>query len=216
MSMTTSDALSTARRILSTGKALAPDRFPSSNGESGERTLAAWAELFAEYGVNYPPEVWTPAVRAWAARAAGDRMVTPRDILAAAREVIAHWETDPEKAAWLAEQRHGTLSRREAAGALPVGTAPESPADGRVTPNNALDAGADATPLGGLNAFRELRDEIGEKSIIRTVGKSTNTDGTVSPVAAALLRKKRDDLAARRAERAAKETNPVELGGGAA
>lgn len=216
MSMTTSDALSTARRILSTGKALAPDRFPSSNGESGERTLAAWAELFAEYGVNYPPEVWTPAVRAWAARAAGDRMVTPRDILAAAREVIAHWETDPEKAAWLAEQRHGTLSRREAAGALPVGTAPESPADGRTAPNRAIDAPADTPSLGGLNAFRELRDEIGEKSIIRTVGKSTNTDGTVSPVAAAILRKKRDERDARKAERARKGTGPVELGGGAA
>lgn len=216
MSMTTSDALSTARRILSTGKALAPDRFPSSNGESGERTLAAWAELFAEYGVNYPPEVWTPAVRAWAARAAGERMVTPRDILAAAREVIAHWETDPNKAAWLAEQRHGTLSRREATGALPVGTAPEILPDGRTAPNRAIGAAADAPALGGLNAFRELRDEIGEKSIIRTVGKSTSTDGTVSPLAAARLRKRRDERDARKAERERKGTNPIELGGGAA
>lgn len=211
MDHTTAETI--ARAVLARGKAALPARFPVVTTE----TVTVWADLFARYGVNYPTQVWPEAVDHYVAKMDdGDNQAGPRSILAAAREVIAHWETDPEKAAWLAEQRHGALSRREAAGALPVGTAPESPADGRVTPNKALDAGTDATPLGGLNAFRELRDEIGEKSIIRTVGKSTNTDGTVSPTAAAILRKKRDERDARKAERARKGTGPAELGGGAA
>ncbi|WP_443345645.1 hypothetical protein [Corynebacterium variabile] len=211
MDHTTAETI--ARAVLARGKAALPARFPVVTTE----TVTVWADLFARYGVNYPTQVWPEAVDHYVAKMDdGDNQAGPRSILAAAREVIAHWETDPEKAVWLAEQRHGTLSRREATGALPVGTAPEILPDGRTAPNRAIDAPADTPSLGGLNAFRELRDEIGEKSIIRTVGKSTNTDGTVSPVAAAILRKKRDERDARKAERARKGTGPVELGGGAA
>lgn len=147
----------------------------------------------------------------------GDNQAGPRHILAAAREVIAHWETDPEKAAWLAEQRHGTLSRRESTGALPIGTAPETLPCGSTATNRAITAATDTTPLGGLTAFRHLRDKIGEKNIIRTVEKSSSADGALSPRASALLRKKRDDLSARRANREAKGTAPEQhqIGGAA-
>lgn len=120
-----------ARTILNTGKAIAPDRFPSLKGEAAATVLRQWAEIIRENGTTYPGQVWEPAVRNWCTKAVGDRMATPRDILREASAIRTVWYGDQAKRAELDRRRHARLSDREARGALPAGTTPETPADGR-------------------------------------------------------------------------------------
>jgi len=193
MALATAEALDIAARILDTGKAIVPDRFPATRGEAGERTLAAWADVFADAGANYPPEVWAPAVRSWAARSVGDRMVAPREILNAAREVVAVWEGDPEKAAFLDRHRNAYLSRREAAGALPVGTAPENPSGGRL-------AAIPAPHGAGRQRFREQLDRFATRNL------AALDDPDATPHDRARARKRAEERDRRRAARDVRTT----------
>ena len=84
--------LELAANILAKGKKLAPDRFPQADREVAQ----AWAEALGV--VDFPPRLWAEAVTLWATRLAGDRMVTPRDLLSAAYSVRDRWEGDPERA----------------------------------------------------------------------------------------------------------------------
>ncbi|CAM5349405.1 hypothetical protein [Corynebacterium variabile] len=193
MALATAEALDIAARILDTGKAIVPDRFPATRGEAGERTLAAWADVFADAGANYPPEVWAPAVRSWAARSVGERMVAPREILNAAREVVAVWEGDPEKAAFLDRHRNAYLSRREAAGALPVGTTPVNPPDART-------AAISAHQGNGRARARAFMDELATRNL------AALDDPDATPHDRARARKRAEERAQRRAARDARTT----------
>lgn len=84
--------LELAANILAKGKKLAPDRFPQADREVAQ----AWAEALG--AVDFPPRLWSEAVTLWATHLAGDRMVTPRDLLSAAYSVRDRWESDPERA----------------------------------------------------------------------------------------------------------------------
>lgn len=177
-----------ARAVLARGKAALPARFPLLTDE----TIAVWADVFARYGVNYPPQVWPEAVDHYVAKMDdGDNQAGPRGILTAAREVVALWEADPDRAGWLAERRHGNLSRREAAGTLPVGTAPENPSGGRLA--------AIPAPHGeGRQRFREQLDRFATRNL------AALDDPDATPHDRARARKRAEERERRRAARDAR------------
>ena len=111
--------------ILRKGKALAPDRFPAipANAEDAKLTLDAWAEALGT--VDFPPALWAEAVTLWATQLAGERMVTPRDLIQAAYTVRDRWEGDPERARVLDELRAARANRNYAK----AGLEPITPAD---------------------------------------------------------------------------------------
>lgn len=100
--------LELAANILAKGKKLAPDRFPQADREVAQ----AWAEALG--AVDFPPRLWSEAVTLWATQLAGDRMVTPRDILSAAYSVRDRWESDPEKSKVLEQLRVDRANRNYA------------------------------------------------------------------------------------------------------
>ena len=107
--------------ILRKGKALAPDRFPAipANPEDAKLTLDAWAEALG--ALDFPPALWSDAVTKWATELAGDRMVTPKDILHAAMLARNDWEKDAEKKAILEALRVERANRNYAkAGLEPI------------------------------------------------------------------------------------------------
>ena len=104
--------LELAANILAKGKKLAPDRFPQADREVAQ----AWAEALGE--VDFPPRLWSEAVTLWATHLAGDRMVTPRDLLSAAYSVRDRWESDPERAQILEALRVERANRNYAKGGL--------------------------------------------------------------------------------------------------
>lgn len=87
--------LELAANILAKGKRLAPDRFPQPSQE----TAQAWSEALGK--LDFPPALWSDAVTKWSTELAGDRMVTPKDILHAAMLARNDWEKDAEKNAVL-------------------------------------------------------------------------------------------------------------------
>lgn len=103
--MNEDDKTRLAMGVLSRGKVLAPDKFPKPDMAVAE----AWGSILGR--LNVPMEVWPEAVDLWAAERAGEGMVTPRDLLAAARDVRDRWERDPERRKLLEQYR---LARREA------------------------------------------------------------------------------------------------------
>lgn len=101
-----------ASMILLKGKTLAPDRFPVIPGEDdpeGQKMLLdVWRESLSI--VSLPAEVWSAAVTMWATSMVGDRMVTPRDLIAAAYAVRDRWEQHPERRQVLDDYRLARLN----------------------------------------------------------------------------------------------------------
>jgi len=83
-------ALELAAQVLHMGKSIVPDRFPRANQETTEE----WALILARM-TSIPVAVWPEAVRLWAAEHVGDRMITPRELKSAAKDVLKRWEVDP-------------------------------------------------------------------------------------------------------------------------
>ena len=111
--MTPQENLRLAGRVISYGKAVAPDRFPAPS----EMTLAVWADVLGRMPV--PVDVWPEAVRLWAGESTSDRMATPADLRRAARVVLERWESDPAKRLQLRalrEERREQRDRQLAAG----------------------------------------------------------------------------------------------------
>ena len=100
--------------MLSLGKQLAPDRFPSVSVE----TVRAWALVVARY--RWPEALWLEAVVTWAAERVTEWMVTPRDIVDCVRIVRNRWEVDPVRGPELRAWREREVERRDAA--LAAGT----------------------------------------------------------------------------------------------
>ena len=100
--------LELAANILAKGKRLAPDRFPQADREVAQ----VWAEALG--AVDFPPRLWAEAVTLWATHLAGDRMVTPRDLIGAAYSVRDRWESDPERAQILESLRVERANRNYA------------------------------------------------------------------------------------------------------
>lgn len=95
--------------ILAKGKALAPDRFPAiQEGADGQLLLDSWVESLSI--VALPEQVWSAAVTMWATSMVGDRMATPRDMIAAAFAVRDRWENDPRRRELLEEHRAARLN----------------------------------------------------------------------------------------------------------
>jgi len=96
--------------VLAKGKALAPDRFPAipADSKAAEATLDAWREALSV--VALPEGVWLAAVTMWATSMVGDRMVTPRDLIAAAYAVRDRWEQHPERRQVLDDYRLARLN----------------------------------------------------------------------------------------------------------
>ena len=104
-----------AAHILAKGKRLAPDRFPQPSQETAE----VWAEALGS--LDFPAALWSDAVTKWATELAGDRMVTPKDILHAAMLARNDWEKDAEKKAILEALRVERANRNYAkAGLEPI------------------------------------------------------------------------------------------------
>jgi len=200
MTDTPQTPLEIARTILNTGKAIAPDRFPSLKGEAGTVVLKQWAETIRENGTTYPAQVWEPAVRNWCARAAGDRMATPRDIFHEASSLRTVWYGDKQLGAELDRRRNARLSEREARGALPVGTTPESPADAR----------AAAIAAANSPARRAMVDRITKK--LESVFHDPDATPRDRSLARIELEKRQRALAAREEKR---ENNLRQIGGAA-
>ena len=107
-----------AKRILTVGKRLAPDRFPQPALEIAE----TWELALAT--VNLPPQVWEDAVLLWCTHLVGDRMCTPKDLIAAAYTVRDRWESDPQRRQILEAHRVECQNRNYArAGLEPIGVA---------------------------------------------------------------------------------------------
>jgi hypothetical protein len=105
-----------AKRILTVGKRLAPDRFPQPALEIAE----TWELALAT--VNLPPQVWEDAVLLWCTELVGDKMCTPRDMIGAARTVRDRWESDPQRRQILEAHRVECQNRNYArAGLEPIG-----------------------------------------------------------------------------------------------
>lgn len=95
------DSKRAAMIILTRGKQLAPDRFPTLNAE----TAQAWADALRRYELS--EQLWLDAVTVFCTEKVGDRMVTPLDIIEAARAVKTRWEQSPEGRASIAKARGG-------------------------------------------------------------------------------------------------------------
>lgn len=100
--------------MLSLGKQLAPDRFPSVSVE----TVRSWALVVSRY--RWPESLWLEAVVTWAAERVTERMVTPRDVVDCVRIVRNRWEVDPVRGSELRAWREREVERRDAA--LAAGT----------------------------------------------------------------------------------------------
>lgn len=87
-----------AAEILNLGKKLAPDRFPKPD----PTITQAWATALNR---EYPARLWAEAVYLWATHRVEDKMCTPRDMLQAAHDTVARWETNPEDKQELEEFR---------------------------------------------------------------------------------------------------------------
>lgn len=137
--VTPQDKLRLAGNVIGYGKALAPDRFPAPS----ELTLVAWADVLGS--INVPEAVWPEAVRLWATELAGERMVTPRDLLKAARVVLSRWESDPvrgEELRAFREARREARDRELAAGTYAASRGYRAPVRVEVArvPQRAIDA----------------------------------------------------------------------------
>lgn len=113
--------------VLTAGKMLAPDRFPAVPEGAKARgvMLDVWVRALA--GFDLPADVWQEAVVVWATELAGDRMVTPRDLVAAARVVRDRWDGDPERRALLDAYRVARANRNYARAGLDPITVDELP-----------------------------------------------------------------------------------------
>ena len=105
--MTPQAKLHLAGRVISYGKAVAPDRFPTPS----EMTMAAWADVIG--GMSVPVDVWPEAVRLWAGESTSDRMATPADLRRAAGVVLERWESDPAKRPALRALREARREQRD-------------------------------------------------------------------------------------------------------
>ena len=88
-----------ALAILEKGRYLAKDRFPVPD----TKTVQAWSEVVARYELS--PRLWSEAVTIFCTEKITQRMVTPLDILEAARVAKTRWEQSPEGRAQLAKAR---------------------------------------------------------------------------------------------------------------
>ena len=131
---------STAAAMLRRGKHLAPDRFQAipRDDAGAVALLDAWVDALAGE-IDLPEAVWVEAATLWATHRAGDRMATPRDLLAAARDVRDRWDRHPELGPRLADYRARRLDARYAQ----MGLDPTSPA----TPLDAPDHSAEVHRL---------------------------------------------------------------------
>lgn len=102
----TSQKFTLAANILKLAGNLVPDRVPTPNPE----IVKAWA---AALDKNYPAELWADAVYLWAAELVGDRMITPREILKAAKIVLQRWEIDPVRGPQLRAYRERLRDERD-------------------------------------------------------------------------------------------------------
>lgn len=93
------DSKRAAMIVLTRGKQLAPDRFPTLNAE----TAQAWAEALRRY--TLPEHLWLEAVTIFCTEKVTGRMVTPLDIIEAARAAKTRWEQSPEGRAAIAKAR---------------------------------------------------------------------------------------------------------------
>lgn len=105
--LTRQQKIDLASRILTSGKALVPDRFPTPNRD----TLEAWADVIGT--IHVPPEVWPEAVKVWATEMVGDRMCTPREMVQAARTVLSRWESHPQRGQQLRAHRQQLQDERD-------------------------------------------------------------------------------------------------------
>lgn len=88
-----------ALAILEKGRYLAKDRFPVPDA----KTVQAWSEVVGRY--DLAPRLWSEAVTIFCTEKVTGRMVTPLDILEAARVAKSRWEQSPEGRAQLARAR---------------------------------------------------------------------------------------------------------------
>lgn len=93
------DSKRAAMIVLTRGKQLAPDRFPTLNAE----TAQAWADALRRYAL--PEQLWLDATTIFCTEMVTGRMVTPLDILEAARVAKSRWEQSPEGRTELAKAR---------------------------------------------------------------------------------------------------------------
>lgn len=98
-------------KILTLGKALAPDRFPQPSREVG----AAWAKALDRLMDTMPPEMWEEAVTVWAMEMVGEKMITPRNLKEAIYVVRDRWEGHPVKKKRLEQVRRQNEEARELA-----------------------------------------------------------------------------------------------------
>ena len=85
--------------ILEKGRYLAKDRFPVPD----TKTVQAWSEVVGRY--NLPDWLWLEAVTIFCTEKITGRMVTPLDIIEAARTAKTRWEQSPEGRAAIAKAR---------------------------------------------------------------------------------------------------------------
>ena len=78
---------------------MAPDRFPTLETE----TVQGWADALRRYTLS--EQLWLDAATIFCTEKVGDRMVTPLDILEAARVAKTRWEQSPEGRAAIAKAR---------------------------------------------------------------------------------------------------------------
>lgn len=88
-----------ALAILEKGRYLAKDRFPVPD----TKTVQAWSEVAARYELS--PRLWSEAVTIFCTEKITQRMVTPLDIIEAARAAKTRWEQSPEGRAAIAKAR---------------------------------------------------------------------------------------------------------------
>lgn len=93
--------------IFAMGKTICPDRFPREDPE----VTAEWVGIIGP--LNFPLEIWPPAVRYWATEIVGNRMITPRELKKAAQTVLTQWERDPEWRPILRARRAGLEAERD-------------------------------------------------------------------------------------------------------
>lgn len=89
----------------------------------------AWARVLERGHMMLPAAVWRDAVITWSV--SNSEPPTPHDLITAARQVVAQWETDPARCAELAAWRASRIAAKETAGELPPGTVPWGHTTGR-------------------------------------------------------------------------------------
>lgn len=116
--------------VLSLGKVLAGSKFPAIPEDPQQRLVFVdeWGRAMRD--INAPWDMWPDAVRWWCATAGDDQRWTVAQARRAIRHMHEVWELDPRGREILEQRRIARLRDKEARGALPVGSAPETPADG--------------------------------------------------------------------------------------